>query len=77
MEYNSFRVAFGKTETKNRTDGSVSYVNSSIEEVPKRKKVGAYHPQSYDVIRGQELVKRKYIDQSGIMESIVIPRNKY
>jgi len=44
--------------------------------VPRRKKIGAYPSQTYDVVKGEELVRRRYLDQVGVMESTILIRNK-
>lgn len=68
-DYPSFSVVFGRTETKFRNSPSPTTKVMHIADVPKKKKVEAYPSQSYDMIKGQELLKKRYLDQVGIMES--------
>ena len=57
--YPSFRVAFGKTESKYKRSHSPDLpIALNINEIPKRKKVD-HIDQTYDVVRGIEIKKNK------------------
>ena len=76
-EYSSFKVAFGRTASKTRVNTSPSnYVPIATIDIPKKKKINQYPSQSYDVIRGEELLQKRYYNQRGIMESRTIDRSK-
>jgi len=76
-EYSSFKVAFGRTASKTRVNTSPSnYVPIATIDIPKKRKINQYPSQSYDVIRGEELLQKRYYNQRGIMESRMIDRSK-
>ena len=74
--YSTHTVSFWRTEARLRTSPSPSKKVNSITDVPHKKKVSKYPAQSHDVIKGHELVRKKYIDQSGIMESEIVTPNR-
>ena len=78
-EYSSFKVAFGRTAstTKNRVETSPSQcISPSALDVPKKRRTH-YPAQSYDMIRGEELLQKRYYGQQGIMESRIVDRSKH
>ncbi len=76
-EYSSFKVAFGRTASRTRVNTSPSnYVPIATVDIPKKRKINQYPSQSYDVIRGEELLQKRYYGQQGIMESRAIDRSK-